>query len=307
MDGGHALSEEADMKEYVIESALPSRHAIGDYLVLAKPGIVSLVLMSTLTGLCVGSRGLPDLWISLLVMTGVGLATAGSAILNNYVDRDIDRIMERTRSRALAVEAVTPRNTMITGILFVIISFGFLLSTVNSITAMLTGAAAFGYVVLYTIILKRRSSFANQVGGIAGALPPLIGYVAVTQKIDLTAVLLFAIAAIWQQPHALSIALKYRDQYEAAGIPVVPVAKGVSSTKKRISVYTAILLVVSIAPYISGMAGLIYLFVAITAGIYYLGLAVRFMKSKRDCDMFLFFYSILYIVVIFAAMILDMA
>jgi len=118
---------------------------------------------------------------------------------------------------------------------------------------------------------------------------------------------LFAISAVWQHPHALSIALKYRDQYETARIPVIPVAKGVSSTKKRIAVYTALLLVVSITPYISGMTGLIYLIVAITAGIYYLGLAVKFMMSKRDCDMFLFFYSILYIVVIFAAMILDMA
>src|SRR3972149_3090828 len=99
----------------------------------------------------------------------------------------------------------------------------------------------------------------------------------------------------------------YRDQYESARLPVIAVAKGVSSTKKRIAIYTALLLVVSIAPYMSGMTGLIYLIVAITAGIYYLGLAVKFMWSKRDCDMFLFFYSILYLVVIFAAMILDMA
>lgn len=294
------------MKEYAIESAIPSRHAIGDYLVLAKPGIVSLVMMSTLTGLCIASRGLPDLWITISVMTGIALATAGSAILNNYVDRDIDAIMERTRSRALAVEAFTPRNTVITGIFLVVFSVLFLLTDVNMITAILTGTAALGYVVLYTIILKRRSSYANQVGGIAGALPPVIGYVAVTQRIDLTAVILFAISAIWQHPHALSIALKYRDQYEAARIPVIPVAKGVRSTKIRISIYTAMLLLVSITPYISGMTGLIYLVVAITAGIYYLGLAVKFMRSKRDCDMFLFFYSIIYIVVIFTAMILDM-
>ncbi|HZX48929.1 MAG TPA: heme o synthase, partial [Nitrospirota bacterium] len=246
------------MKDYALEGVLPSRHAIGDYLVLAKPGIVSLVMMSTLTGLCIASRGLPDLWITISVMTGIALATAGSAMLNNYVDRDIDAIMERTRSRALAVEAFTPRNTVITGILLVAFSVLYLLTDVNMITAILTGAAALGYVVLYTIILKRRSSYANQVGGIAGALPPVIGYVAVTQRIDLTAVILFAISAIWQHPHALSIALKYRDQYELARIPVIPVAKGVRSTKIRISIYTALLLLVSITPYISGMAGLIY-------------------------------------------------
>ena len=307
MDWVSNLVRGANMKDYALEGVLPSRHAIGDYLVLAKPGIVSLVMMSTLTGLCIASRGLPDLWITISVMTGIALATAGSAILNNYVDRDIDAIMERTRSRALAVEAFTPRNTVITGILLVVFSVLFLLTDVNMMTAILTGTAVLGYVVLYTIILKRRSSYANQVGGIAGALPPVIGYVAVTQRIDLTAVILFAISAIWQHPHALSIALKYRDQYELARIPVIPVAKGVRSTKKRISIYTALLLLVSITPYLSGMAGLIYLVVAITAGIYYLGLAVKFMMSKRDCDMFLFFYSILYIVVIFAAMILDMA
>ena len=307
MDWVSNLVRGANMKDYALEGVLPSRHAIGDYLVLAKPGIVSLVMMSTLTGLCIASRGLPDLWITISVMTGIALATAGSAMLNNYVDRDIDAIMERTRSRALAVEAFSPRNTVITGTLLVVFSVLFLLTDVNMITAILTGTAALGYVVLYTIILKRRSSYANQVGGIAGALPPVIGYVAVTQRIDLTAVILFAISAIWQHPHALSIALKYRDQYELARIPVIPVAKGVRSTKKRISIYTALLLLVSITPYLSGMAGLIYLVVAITAGIYYLGLAVKFMRSKRDCDMFLFFYSILYIVVIFTAMILDMA
>lgn len=294
------------MKDYALENVLPARHAIGDYIVLAKPGIVSLVLMSTLTGLCVGSHGLPDALVTLWVMIGVGLATAGSAILNNYVDRDIDRIMERTRSRAIAVETFSPGNTVFTGMLLAILSVIFLMVKVNGMTAILTGAAVFGYVVLYTIVLKRRSSFANQIGGIAGALPPLIGYVAVTQKIDLAAMLLFGIVAIWQQPHALSIALKYRDQYAAACIPVIPVAKGVVSTKKRITVYTALLLIVSILPYISGMTGLFYLSASLIFGLTYLGLAVKFMLSRRDCDMFLFFYSILYIVIIFAAMVLDM-
>ncbi len=294
------------MKEYAIEGALPSRHAISDYLVLAKPGIVSLVMMSTLTGLCIARRGLPDLWLTVSVMTGIGLATAGSAILNNYIDRDIDSMMERTRSRAMAVEAFTPRNTVLTGIGLVAGAMIFMLSTLNSITAILTGVAAFGYVVLYTIILKRRSSFANQVGGIAGALPPVIGYVAVTQKIDLTALILFAISAVWQQPHALSIALKYRDQYAEAGIPVVPVAKGIDATKIRITLYTAVLLPLSIAPYVLGFSGLIYLSAAVLSGIIYLFLAIRFMRSGSSCNMFLFFYSIIYIVLIFAAMILNM-
>ncbi len=294
------------MKDYALENTIPGRYAIGDYAILAKPGIVSLVLMSTLTGLCIGSRGLPDLWLTFWVMVGVGLATAGSAVLNNYVDRDIDRLMARTQVRALAVEAFSPRNTVITGILLAAAGVLFLSLFVNNLSAVLTAGAVLGYVLLYTILLKRRTSFANQIGGIAGALPPAIGYVAVTQGLDIHALILFVIVAIWQQPHALSIALKYKDEYAKACIPVVPVAKGVRSTKLRIVAYTVLLLPVSILPYLYGTAGTIYLAVSALLTIFYLALAVRFLLSRRECDMFLFFYSIVYITVLFAAIVLDM-
>lgn len=294
------------MKDYAIENTIFGRSAIGDYFFLAKPGIVSLVLMSTLTGLCIGSRGLPDPWLTFWVMAGVGLATAGSAFLNNYADRDIDRLMERTLARALAVDAVSPRNTAITGIILVVAGVLFLGLFANNLTAILTAGAACGYVLLYTIILKRRTFFANQIGGIAGALPPAIGYVAVTQGLDINALILFAMVSIWQQPHALSIALKYKDEYAKACIPVIPVAKGVRSTKRRIAAYTALLLPVSVLPYVYGMAGLLYLIVSALFTIFYLTVAVRFLLSRRERDMFLFFYSIIYITVLFAAMVLDM-
>ena len=294
------------MKDYALENVVSKRSVIGDYLLLAKPGIVSLVLMSTLTGLCIGSRGLPDAGLALWVMLGVGLATAGSALLNNFFDRDIDRLMERTRPRTLALEAVSPENAVTLGILLTgsgILILGIVVSLLSSI---LTAVAGLGYVVLYTILLKRRTSFANQIGGIAGALPPLIGYAAVTQCIDIRGVILFGIVAVWQQPHALSIALKYKEEYRKACIPVVPVAKGVRSTKARIVIYTALLLPASILPYVYGMAGIFYAGVSVALGIYYLFIAGRFMRSKRECDMSLFFYSLVYITVIFAAMILNM-
>ena len=295
------------MKGYALESPVSKRSLIGDYLFLAKPGIVSLVLMSTLTGLCIGSRGLPDAGLALWVMLGVGLATAGSALLNNFFDRDIDRLMERTRPRALALEAVSPENAVMLGTLLTGSGILILGIAVNPPSAILTAVAALGYVVLYTILLKRRTSFANQIGGIAGALPPLIGYAAVTQHIDIRGVILFGIVAVWQQPHALSIALKYKEEYRRACIPVVPVAKGVRSTKARIVIYTALLLPASILPYVYGMAGLLYAAVSIPLGIYYLFIAGRFMLSKRECDMFLFFYSLVYITMIFAVMILNMS
>lgn len=294
------------MKSYALNSAVSKRSLIGDYIFLAKPGIVSLVLMSTLTGLCIGSRGLPDAGTTLWVMLGIGLATAGSALLNNFFDRDIDCLMERTRARTLALEAVSPGNAVTLGRLTIGSGILILGIAVNLPSAILTAFAALGYVGLYTVLLKRRTPFANQVGGIAGALPPLIGYAAVTQHIEVRGMILFAIVAVWQQPHALSIALKYKDEYQRASIPVVPVAKGVRSTKGRIVIYTALLLPVSILPYVYGMAGILYAVVSVALGIIYLILGGRFMLSKKECDMSLFFYSLIYITMIFATMILNM-
>lgn len=293
------------MKDYAIGNNILWRYAIAEPLILTKPGIVSLVLMSTLTGLCIGSRGMPDIWLTLWVITGVGLATAGSAVLNNYFDRNTDRLMERTYVRALAVESFSPGNTLTLGIVLALTGILILNAYVNSISSALTAVAVVVYVIFYTILLKRRTSFANQIGGIAGALPPVIGYAAITNRVDLNALILLLIVAIWQQPHALSIALKYRKEYARASIPVVPVAKGISSTKKRILLYTALLLIISAVPYLYGMAGLFYLSISMLLGIYYVILSVRFLLSERGCDMFLFSYSIIYITSLFALMILD--
>lgn len=294
------------MKELVLDNISPVRHVVNDVLILTKPGIVSLVLMSTLTGLCIASRGFPDLDIMVWTMVGIALATAGSAVLNNYIDRDIDRLMERTQIRALAVDAVTPNNTILMGTVLLAAGVTVMGVFVNNVSAILTAYAAIGYVLLYTLILKRRTSFANQIGGIAGALPPAIGYVAVTQRVDIYALLLFIISAVWQQPHALSIALKYKDEYSKAGIPVVPVAKGVRSTKIRIVLYSTLFLIVSVLPYFFGMAGIIYLLTAVILNSYFLILGIRFLNSKKECDMRLFFYSIIQITLLFSAMILDM-
>jgi protoheme IX farnesyltransferase len=239
-------------------------------------------------------------------LLGITLATAGSAILNNYTDRDIDRLMDRTSSRALAARLVSKNYALITGLVFVTLSIVIMMAHVNTITALLTAVAIIGYVVLYGMVLKRRSSFANQIGGLAGALPPVIGYTAVTGTLDIKTLLLFLIMAFWQQPHALSLALKYKDDYARASIPVIPVAKGVFSTKLRIAVYTFGLLPVTILPYIVGMAGHLYLFAALSLGVLYLFLAIRFLLSKRECDMSLFFYSIVYLTLLFAALVVDL-
>ena len=294
------------MREQTIEGALPLRASLADYIALVKPGIIGLVIVAALTGTYMGGRGVYDLGLICWTLAGLGIATAGSALLNNVFDRDIDRLMERTSTRALAAGLVSPTKALVAG--FVLSGGGIatLALAVNGTTALVTAAAVIGYVFLYGVVLKRRSPFANQIGGLAGALPPVVGYAAVTGGIDGTALLLFAIVAIWQQPHALSLALKYREDYAKASIPVIPVAKGVMSTKVRIVFYTLLLLPATALLFIHGTAGILYLSTALVLGAVYLLLGVRFLRSPRQCDMFLFFFSILYLTLLFTAMVVDM-
>lgn len=289
-----------------MESTLPLRASLADYITLIKPGIVGLVIVATLTGIYMGGRGQYDLGLICWTLVGVGIATAGSALLNNYFDRDIDRLMERTSARALAAGTVSPTRALITGVALVAGALATLALAINSATALLTGCAVFGYVFLYGIVLKRRSPFANQVGGLAGALPPVIGCAAITGGLDSTALFLFAVVAVWQQPHALSLALKYREDYAKASIPVIPVAKGVHATKVRIVLYTLLLIPVSLLLSLTGVAGVVYLVTAVTLGSIFLIIGVRFLRSDRKCDMFLFFFSILYLTLLFTAMVVDM-
>ena len=181
-----------------------------DVFRLMKPGIVGLVMVSTLTGLYFGSAGAVDFTLIFKTLAGIGLATAGAAVLNNYLDRDIDSLMERTSNRALVKGTINPADALILSIILMLTALAILITDVNMLAAGFTALAVFTYVVLYGMVLKRRSSYANQIGGLAGALPPVIGYVAVTNTLSIEALALFGIVALWQQPHALSLALKYK-------------------------------------------------------------------------------------------------
>lgn len=301
------------MREILLAGSIGRSVSVRDYLLLFKPGIVGLVLVSTLTGLYLGSLraggGGVDPSVLLLIfwtLSGVGLATAGAGALNNFFDRDIDSLMQRTASRALVTGVISPPTALMAGLLMVAGSMAILGVAVNPLTASITFIAVFVYVVLYAMVLKRRSSWANQVGGIAGALPPVIGIAAATGTIGVEAIVLFAIVALWQQPHALSLALKYRRDYEAAGVPAVPVAKGVNATKKRILLYTLLLLPVSLLPVYFSMAGRIYLAVGVTSGLLFIAFSAKFLLSARESSINHFFFTILYLTVLFTAMVLDM-
>ncbi len=289
-----------------LEKVLSYKNTLRDHIVLTKPGIVILVLITTLTGIYIANRGMPDPWLVFWTLLGTGLAAAGSAVLNNFIDRDIDSLMERTMYRPTAQGTINPINALLMGSGFILLSFLILAYHVNIISALLAFTAAFVYVVPYTIVTKRRTEYATEIGGITGALPPVIGYAAVEGSINLEALILFLIMFVWQPPHFWVLALKYREDYRRAGVATLPVSRGVRETKLRTLFYTLLLLPVTLLPYFMNMAGSIYLYGAIILNMIYIGLTIKFALSKKETDMFLFFYSIFYLTCIFVLMVVDM-
>jgi len=294
------------MSQSLAEQQISTRSVISDYVSMSKPGIVGLTLVAALTGIYFGNHGVMPHWhlIGWTFLT-LGLATAGSCMLNNHYDRDIDKLMKRTSSRALAAGAVSANRVFIVAMLLTVSSLALMAWTVNPLTAAVTAVGVIGYVGVYTMWMKRRTPWANQFGGIAGAVPPMVGYAAVTNELGAAGWVLFAIMVVWQQPHALALALKYREEYARANVPVIPVACGVYATKLRILLYTIALIPVAMTPWYFDIAGSIYLAASIMLSSMFLFTAVRFYRSERDSDMRVFAFSIIYLILLFGIMIID--
>ncbi len=290
----------------MMEKALTWSATLDDYLVLTKPRIVALVLLTTLTGLYLGGRGFPDAALVVWTLLGTGLAAAGAAVLNNVFDREIDGRMERTRFRPIPAGSVHPSGALVFGGLLIASSFLVLSFTVNLLSALFAMVAVLFYVVVYTLLTKRKTPLATELGGISGALPPVIGCAAVQGAPGLEAAILFMIMFIWQPPHFWVLAVKYVEDYRRAGIPVLPVAHGIFDTKVKTLFYTATLLPLSLLPYYYGIAGKPYFLTAFVLSLAYLLLTVRYFYSKSDRSAFLFFYSIAYLALLFMAMVVDM-
>ena len=279
---------------------------VRDYILLTKPGIVLLVLITTLTGMYLAQGGFPPVDLVFWTLLGTGLASAGSAVLNQYFDRDLDALMERTKSRPLPLGSVSPSNAFWFGVILLSLSFLIMFFFTNPIATFFTALASFSYVSVYTLTLKRKTPLATEIGGISGALPPVIGYTAVTGSLGFEPLVLFLIMFLWQPPHFWVLAIKYAQDYKRAGIPTMPVAKGIEHTKVKTLLYTAALLPMSLLPYFYGLAGEIYFVCAsLLSGIYLL-LTLWFVFSKKPIGGFLFFYSILYLALLFSAMIFDL-
>lgn len=279
---------------------------IGAYVALTKPRIIELLLVTTVPTMVVAERGLPDLWLVIATLIGGTLAAGSANTFNCYVDADIDQMMHRTARRPLVRHQVPPRNALRFGVVLGVLSFVWLAVTVNLLSAVLAVAAILFYVFIYTMLLKRRTSQNIVIGGAAGCMPVLIGWSAVTGEVALPAWVLFAIVYYWTPPHFWALALKYREDYERAGVPMLPVVRGVQDTARQILLYTVMLVAVTLMFGPIGNMNVIYLVAALVLGGWFIALAWRLYRdTSEELAMKLFRFSITYLGLLFVAMAVD--
>lgn len=282
------------------------RTRIGAYVALTKPRIIELLLVTTVPTMIVAERGLPSPWLVLATVVGGTAAAGGANAMNMVADRDIDKVMKRTRHRPLATGAVTPRAALTFAIALEVAAFALLWGTVNLLSAVLAVSACLFYVFVYTLWLKRTSTSNIVIGGAAGAVPVLVGWAAVTGTLDWAPVVLFAVIFYWTPPHFWALAIRYRDDYARAEVPMLPVVASLRTTAVRILLYTLLLwaLTVLFAP-VAGM-GHIYLGAALVLGGIFTWYAVRLLRDATPgAAMRVFTWSISYITLLFGAMALD--
>jgi protoheme IX farnesyltransferase len=270
---------------------------------LTKPRIIELLLVTTLPTMFVARRGVPPVWLMVATVLGGALAAGGANAINMVVDRDIDKLMHRTRNRPLVTGAMTPRAALIFALSLEVIAFVELWRWVNLLSAVLAVSATAFYVFVYTLWLKRISSQNIVIGGAAGAVPVLVGWAAVTNSLGWAPIVLFGVIFIWTPPHFWALAIKYRDDYEAAGVPMMPVVATLKRTAGQIIIYTVLLVAISVAFAAVGHMGLLYLVSALVLGAAFLFFAVRLrQQATPKAAMKLFSYSITYLTLLFAAM-----
>jgi len=283
------------------------RTQASDLFEISKPRIALLVLLTTFTGMWLAGGGHLPLDLVIYTLIGTGLASASSGALNNYVDREVDKLMARTRNRALPTSRLQPQQALWLGAILSISSFAILFYLVNPLTAYLALGTTFFYVVIYTIWLKRSSPLCTEIGGVAGALPPVIGWAAVTNNISWQAMVMFIIMFIWQPPHFWALALLRADEYRRAKLPMLPVVSGTEVTKFRMLVYTIVLIPISTTMYWFDLAGSIYLVAALVLGAIYLIMTIDFARKPitHKSTKRLFGFSIIYLCALFVFIFAD--
>ena len=287
-------------------SAVQTRPTWKLYLELTKPRVVALIVFTAIVGTLLASPGWPPLDALIWGNLGIALASGSAAAINHVLDRNIDEQMSRTRGRPLPSGTLSNRQALIFAASLAIASMLILTLLVNPLTAVLTFASLIGYAVIYTVFLKRATSQNIVIGGAAGAAPPILGWAAVTNSIEPGALLLFLIIFIWTPPHFWALAIARKDEYAKAGIPMLPVTHGVPYTRLQVLLYTVLLVLVTLMPYLTRMSGLLYLAAALVlnARFLYYALALK-LTDRAELPMRVFRFSISYLMWLFAALLVD--
>lgn len=294
------------MEQIIKPTSFPFNIKMGHYLGLCKLKVVALILFTAFVGMLLAPNSSESFSLIFFGLIGIGLAAASGAAINHVVDFHIDAIMSRTNKRPLPQANLTQKKALVFAISLAVIAMMTLIFFVNLLTAALTFVALIGYAVIYTMYLKRSTPMNIVWGGAAGAAPPLLGWAAITGQVNQEALLLFLIIFIWTPPHFWALAIKRRDEYAKANIPMLPVTHGIQYTKMHILLYTVLLLTVSLLPFLIHMSGVIYLFGAVSLGVVFVYHAWRLYHSEGDDHaMKTFGFSISYLTLIFGFLLVD--
>ncbi len=280
------------------------RQVVSDYVELTKPKVQSLLLLTTVCSMEIA--GDPSIGLIALTVLGGYLSAGGAGAVNHFFDRDIDARMARTADRPVPSGRVSPRAALVFGVALAALSFVLLTATVNLLAATLALTGFLGYVFVYTVWLKRRTPQNIVIGGAAGAVPPLVGWAAVTGGLGGMPLYLFAIVFFWTPPHFWALSLLMKDEYARVGVPMLPVVRGEHETRRQILLYAVLLWAVTQLPFCAGGLGAVYLVSSLVlGGMFIAGAAVLYRRADRRSALRLYLFSLLYLALLFGAMVLD--
>jgi protoheme IX farnesyltransferase len=304
MAGARAGAASGALPAASVGFAPRTRQLVSDYVELTKPKVQSLLLLTTIATMYVA--GDPSLGLVALTCLGGYLSAGGAGAVNHWYDRDIDAQMKRTASRPIPAGRVAPRAALIYGCTLALLSLLLLSLTVNPLAAALSFSGFLGYVLVYTVWLKRRTPQNIVIGGAAGAVPPLVGWAAVTGSVSGTAVILFFIVFFWTPPHFWALSLLMKEEYGKVGVPMLPVVRGEEETRRQILLYSILLYAVTQLPFCAGGFGAIYLVASLVLGLGFIAGAVRlYRRADRASALRLYLYSLAYLALLFCAMVAD--
>ncbi|MFZ9844098.1 MAG: heme o synthase [Ilumatobacteraceae bacterium] len=284
----------------------PARTRIGAYVVLTKPRIIELLLITTVPTMVLAEGGWPDTWLVILTVFGGALAAGGANAINMYIDRDIDHLMERTKNRPLVTGRISPRNALIFAVALEVLAFVVLAASSNVLAGALAISATLFYVFIYSLWLKRTSRQNIVIGGAAGAAPVLVGWAAVTNDLSWSAVVLFLVIFLWTPPHFWALAIRHVDEYRAASVPMLPVVETLARTVRTMGLYAVAVALASFALIPLNDMGVIYIATSLVSGVAFVAMTFGLGRTPTQAAaMRVFTFSISYVTLLFLAVMLD--